>query len=322
MADHSLLDRAQAAVVRWQLRARLASLQGSMKADPTKAILLFASPRGGSTWLEQVLATIPRTATIWEPLFARMNPEFAKVGFWWRQHIPEAERWPEAEAFFQDLFSGRILSPYLAQSTTPEALAQADRLIVKFVRGNLLLPWLVERFELPKPVLLVRHPCAVVASMLHHGGWRKLGGQLPPMEPHRHDGYLRHMIEQLGPLEDETGMLTAIWCLNNAYPLQHPGNDRDWTTITYEELVLRTEDTLSKVFNAWNMPIPTQALDMARSPSRTTRSGSPVNDPEAILSGWRNKLSSDQQERILAIVKRAGVDLYDRDLMPHRSFTP
>jgi hypothetical protein len=251
-----------------------------------------------------------------------MNPEVARVGFWWRQHIPQKERWPEAEAMFQDLFAGRMLSYYLMKSTTPAALEQADRLIVKFIRGNLLLPWLVERFELPKPVLLVRHPCAVVASMLHHGAWRNLGGQLPPLEPHRYDDVMRSMIERLGPLKDETEMLAAIWCLNNAYPLLHAGNDRDWTTITYEEMVLRTEDTLAKVFREWKMPIPAQALEIARRPSRSTRSGSPVDDPEALLSGWRKKLSMDQQERIINLVKRVGVDLYDLELMPHRSYTP
>jgi hypothetical protein len=293
-----------------------------MQADPRKAILLFASPRGGSTWLEEVLSTIPATATLWEPLNVDEVPAFRRIGFAWRQHIPETERWPEAEQLFLELFQGRLLSPYLAQATDLRRLRAAERMLVKCVRGHLLLPWLVRRFNLPKPVLLVRHPCAVVASMMKHGAWSNLPIPLPPLPEHRYDTLVRSYHQLAGPVRTLEERLALIWCIDHAYLLGHPLNDVAWTTITYEELLLRTGDTLAKVFAPWGMAPPANAIAKARQPSRTTVPGSRPHDPDAQLSAWRTSLKDGQQERILAMVQRFGIELYDRDVLPKWTYTP
>ncbi|MEX1131735.1 MAG: hypothetical protein WEC15_00785 [Flavobacteriales bacterium] len=268
-----------------------------------------------------MLATIPGTTTIWEPFDQDRNPAFKKLGFWWRQHIPEDASWPEAETLISDLLAGRMLSPYLIQSTNTSSLEKADRLLIKIVRGGMLLPWICSKNNIPKPVLLVRHPCAVIASMLRHGAWSALDGKLPELTPHRYDKRIQQELEQLGPLEGELDMLTAIWCLNNSVPLLHDKNDRAWVTITYEELVMRTEDTLQKIFSAWGMEIPPQALVMARKPSRTSVGDASVVDPVAQLAEWKKKLTPQQSSRILELVRRSGLDLYTDELLPRKNYT-
>ncbi|MBZ0205145.1 MAG: sulfotransferase [Flavobacteriales bacterium] len=321
MPIEPLLTRGQRFMERRWLAFRLARLQRYMKTDPSRAILLFASPRGGSTWMEEMLATIPRTATIWEPLDLDRGTGFRELGFGWRQHIPEETRWPEAEELFTCLFSGKLLSPYLAQATTPAELRAADRLIVKFVRGHLLLPWLVKRFSMPKPVLLVRHPCAVVASMMKHGAWDE--HPIPPPLPaaHRYDELVMHYHNIAGTIRTKEEYLAHIWCSTHAYLLKHPLNDKAWTTITYEELLLDTEGTLKKVFAPWGMPVPQAALELSKHPSRTTRPGSPTAQPLDQLTHWRSLLDQGQQDRILGMVERFDVDLYGTDPLPVRRFT-
>lgn len=315
MAAPLTLERSIGALKRRLLAWELGRLQGRIHPDPDKALLLFASPRGGSTWLEEMLATIPRVATIWEPLDTVNNPVVGKLGFWWRQHIPEDTAWPEAEAMFRDLFSGRTLSPYLARATTPSELRAADRLLVKFVRGNLLLPWITRHFDLPKPVLLVRHPCAVVASMKKFGVWDGLHRE-PPPPPHRHDQVLRSMLERIGPTPTPEEYLARVWCINNAWILDHPRNGLDWTTVTYEELVIDPEATLVRIFSAWNMEVPPKAVELARRPSKTTLSGSPVTEPLAQLEQWRRTLTGDEQQKVLSVIARCGVEFYDGELLP------
>ncbi len=322
MSTGSLLTRGQRFLGRRWLAFRLGRLQQQMQADPSKAILLFASPRGGSTWLEEMLATIPRTATIWEPLDLDRGTGPRELDLAWRQHIPEGTRWPEAEELFSRLLSGKVLSPYLAQATTPAELRAADRLIVKLVRGHLLLPWLVERFPLPKPVLLVRHPCAVVASMIKHGAWD--AHPIPPPRPasHRHDELMIHYHDIAGPITTKEEYLAFIWCSTHAYLLKNPLNDKAWTTITYEELLLDTEATLKKVFTPWGMPVPQEALEISKRPSRTTRPGSPTEQPLDRISHWCSQLDPGQQDRILRMLQRFDVDLYDSDPLPLKRFTP
>ncbi len=321
MSSGSLITRGQSFIERRWLAIRLARLQGHMQADPSKAILLFASPRGGSTWLEEMLGSMPHTATIWEPLDLERGTGFRELNFAWRQHIPEGIRWQEAEEQFNQLFSGKILSPYLAQATTPSELRAADRLIVKFVRGHLLLPWLVERFPLPKPVLLVRHPCAVVASMMKHGAWDSQPLPLPRPVAHRHDALMMHYHDIAGPITTKEDYLAFIWCSTHAYLLKHPLNDKAWTTITYEELLLHTEATLNKVFTPWGIPVPQEALEISKRPSRTTRPDSPTAQPMDQLSHWKSKLDEGQQDRILRMLERFDVDLYGADPLPRKRFT-
>ncbi len=319
---NAFAQRASGFLRRQATAMQLHWLQGRMRADPAKAILLFASPRGGSTWLEEILGTIPRTATIWEPLDLENVPQFRQLGFAWRQHIPTGESWPEAEELFIRLFSGGLLSPYLAQATTPMALRRADRLIVKFVRGHLLLPWITERFQVPRPVLLVRHPCAVVASMRKHGAWKGHAIPPPPPPPHRYDALVRELHGLAKGITTEEEYLAYIWCLTHAHLLHHPLNDAAWTTITYEELLLNTEATLRKVFTAWGMELPAAALEVATRPSRTTKPGSPTQDPQQQLAHWQKQLSQDQQQRIFAVLDRFGIGLYGADPMPNEACTP
>ncbi|MBK8580934.1 MAG: sulfotransferase [Flavobacteriales bacterium] len=322
MSDGSLLTRGQRQIkARW-LAFRLARLQEQMDLDPSKAILLFASPRGGSTWLEEMLGTIAGTATIWEPLDLERGSGIRELGFAWRQHIPEGTEWPEAEDFFMRLFSGKVLTPYLAQATTPAELRAADQLIVKFVRGHLLLPWLAKRFSLPRPVLLVRHPCAVVASMMQHGAWDT--HPIPPPRPtaQRHGELMMRFHDIAGPINSKEEYLAYIWCSTHAFLLKHPLNDKAWTTITYEELLLHTEATLRKVFTPWGIPVPQEALEISKRPSRTTRSGSPTAKPLDQLSHWQSQLDPAQQDRILRMLQRFDVDLYGSDPLPRVRFTP
>ncbi|MBK9421161.1 MAG: hypothetical protein IPN44_08910 [Flavobacteriales bacterium] len=293
-----------------------------MHLDPSKAILIFASPRGGSTWLEEILATIPGSATLWEPLNVDEVRAFKQIGFAWRQHIPEQETWPEAEQLFRQLFQGRLLSPYLAQATSLQGLKMADRAIVKFVRGHLLLPWLIGRFSPPRPVLLVRHPCAVVSSMLKHGAWNNLPVPPPVPAPHRYDERVRSYHALAGTVNTIEERLALIWCMDHAYLLQHPQNDLAWTTITYEELVLRTPDTLAKVFAPWGMEVPALALQRSKQPSRTSPPGPHPTAREEQLTAWQRSLSAVQQERVIAMVERFGIDLYGRDALPLQSYTP
>ena len=214
-----------------------------------------------------------------------------------------------------------MLSPYLTRTTDVDELLAAERLIVKFVRGNLLLPWVVSRFTVPKPVLLVRHPCAVVSSQIKFGAWDS-HALVPRPRPHRFDRFIEQYRAILDDIRTVEERQAAYWCIDHKHLLEHPENDRAWTTITYEEMILRPEATLNKVFHAWGIPVPNAALDRLRQPSSTTLAGSRVRDPKEQLRQWRTKLDDQQIGRILGIVDRFGIDLYDHTEMPRRTFTP
>ncbi len=72
--------------------------------------------------------------------------------------MDQSARW----LFDAETFSGRIIEH-----------SQRDKLLVKFCRINRMLPWFAEQFDVRGIIFIIRHPCAVVNSMMRFGQWDK-----------------------------------------------------------------------------------------------------------------------------------------------------
>lgn len=308
----AFLLRAHTAVTNY----RLSRLAKRNDFDPRDALLVFSDPRGGSTWITEMIQQVPRTAVVWEPLHLRYTDAFRKLGFGWRQHIPEDAEWEEARAVFEQVLRGRLLNEKLCSITDVAQVARAEQLIVKFCRGNALLPWLVRQFEFRhKPVYLVRHPFAVAASQLRFGAWDWEFKGMGVPKGRFNERYLDHkdFLESITTKEES---LVATWCLTNLVPLQHPKNNVDWITIPYETLLLEPEPTLKRIFETWDMPLPPGVLDRVREASQTTREATFETSVEAQLRKWQGQFSDEQVRRMAAVLDYFEVELYDTRVEP------
>ena len=287
----------------------LSTMVGDLPVQPETATTVFAEPRGGSTWLEELLKTVPNSATIWEPLTISRVKEFRDIGFSWRQHIPEGAEWPEALDLFTKLFHGQLFNAFMSGPNTIRQLREAEHFIIKFCRGSLLLPWLVENFPLKPPVFLVRHPCGVVSSQSNFGAWNHVPASISIQPDERFPDLLERELQNLDHVTTQLERFAALWAINQKYILNHPLNDIAWITISYEEMLLDIESVLRKIFSRWNMEMPPGIVERANAPSKTTRAGSAVHDPQSQLDIWKNRLSPEQVDAVLRIVHRIGVDL-------------
>lgn len=286
------------------------------------ALLICGDPRGGTTWLAELIKLLPTTAMLWEPLAVAKVNQFKSVGFQWRQYIPEHESWPEAKTMFEDLFAGKMLSSYLCQSTTTRDLAKANQLLIKFCRANQLLPWLTKEFHFNRPpIYLVRHPCAVVASQLKQGGWShvKPNFEIPNG---RYNSFYSDHTDFLRAIDTIEMRLAATWCLCNQVPLSHSGNNKRWLTITYESLLLNIEEQLNRIEKRWGIKFPQSVYDKVGAASTTTVVGSPIREGRVSeqLSYWKNQLTSKQIDNILRVMDYFHVDLYNSEELPFISF--
>ena len=280
-------------------------------------MLLFSDPRGGSTWLAEVLNAATNAPIIWEPLHLKMEA-FKKLNFGWRQYIPEDADWPEARHTFEALFCGHLLNEWLASATSTAALKGADRLLFKFCRGSMLLPYLTRQFNfLHRPVFLVRHPFAVVASQMKHGAWEKGPTSFHIPEIPFNDVFVNHR-DFLSTLNTVEEVLAATWCFHNGYTLKHQRNNRDWITVTYESMLLEPEKIIRRILDNWDIDIDVSELELRRK-STTTRSDSP-DDIRSQLSHWKNSLDEDTRKRILRVMEYFEIRLYDGTEMPNTEF--
>jgi hypothetical protein len=285
--------------------------------DPRANLILCSAPRGGSTWLAELLSQVPQTAILFEPLHLWRKPPLSGLHLCGYQPIPEHADWPEARAAFDAIFRGRFVNDWTGHQSSVLAFLLAKRMLVKMVRATAMLPWLIRNFRfLNRPVLLVRHPLAVVASQLRFGfardGFR--GFRIPDCPFNEH--FLKHK-DFLSELRTAEEGLAAHWCLANQVPLSSPDNGRAWTTVYYEHLLLDPERELRRIFDAWELPLPRHLLNRVRVPSAKTVDSRFLSKPARQLDKWKLAFSDEQLERLIAVLDHFGYPGgYGLDPMP------
>lgn len=293
-------------------------------------ICLFCHPRGGSTWLAELLLHLPGSTLIDEPLWrgnitepfgmpdahARKVPAISELGFFYYQYIPESATWPEARQTFSEILAGRVPSSGLYEEQGWHRLRYNNLHIVKFCYGNMLMPWLMKQFDV-RAILLTRHPCAVVGSQLQHPSWRDIRihdhlkvADFPYNEPYR------LALEKIGKITSRETYLACIWALNFKHTAMHPDNNRRWLTVSYERLLTNYEAEIQRISRYVGVDLSTMEINYQK-PSRSgsQNSGSPI-DPEIRLMSWKTTLNEDQIMEILRVLEVFEIDIYGRHPEP------
>lgn len=307
--------------------------------DKGSTLTIFSSPRGGSTWLAELLSrSIAHSTLLLEPLYRgqyqtsgrmpsghKARVPVDKLGYWYYQPIMEDEDWPESLELFRSLLNRENLALSMVYENELRQIAGSDHFIYKFCYGHLLMPWMVKHFDV-SCIFLTRHPGAVIASQLRHGGWNHLQAGdasrfiLPTFRNSDFFEKYKHITEKIRTPEEN---LAAMWAISVGSVMAHPKNNVAWKTISYEGLFMDPEETLVDVLEYLGKPYSEKALDDIRKPSKTTNDASYKDlSNNTQLESWRRKLSSKQVERISDILHEFEIDFYSMDeIMPNFSNT-
>lgn len=320
----------------FDLLVKTASRFGPLRCDATQAAVLAGSPRSGTTWVSEVLCMAPEMEMIVEPFDSNRNPQIEQRGFTLNTYLPPDASHENKRAYVSDLFAGRNLTGrHVHAQAQISSLLQARRFLIKCVRGNRLLPWIEQNFDVHS-ILLLRHPCAVVASQLKfQGGWDndlrrrfEAGAIHDRLRQGLHEGTYPYLpVDLLRTLDERVGglvgrlqtfehFLAFKWVGDTLIPLRHPSRRR--YILTYEQFVQDGENQLRKLFShIGETAVPDDAFDRLHVPSATTQPHSNVAKGKDPLTTWRRHLTSDQIDDILHFVHDAGIDFYDDELTPH-----
>jgi hypothetical protein len=307
-------------------------LFSNKKIDTNETIMIAGAPRSGTTWLTELLMTLPDYTSIMEPLNPIWFPEAFKIGFKSRTYLPQDAEWMEGENYFRKILNCKITSQIPPYQLNIEIIIRrilAHKLIVKDIRFNRLLPWITKRFRFRSTLFVIRHPCAVVAAQLRSG----ISGYNSTFEPYEDvfptikniineaseidtlDSSLLNKLKKIKSLEE---IIAASWCLDNFIPLSLP-KPHPWIIVTYEKLLMQSEKEIVHIFDKVGAKnVPKEAIRYFKKPSLVTL----ISDLKTIanadeqLSKWRRSLSKEQVERILNIVSDFGLDFYSWDLEP------
>jgi len=280
--------------------------------NPEENHYIFSDPRGGSTWLMEMIQLITQDPVIMEPLgLGLKNSPFKALNFGWRQHIPEHEEWKEAKEAFDSLFSGKILNNNVLNHSTLAEVLKSKNLLFKICRGNALLPWLSRNYDFCfKPIYLIRHPFAVVNSQLKHGAWNGAFSKFTIPDTPYNAIYKEHEAF-LSTITTKEEVLVAQWCLSNIVPLNHSGNNINWITINYEDLVLNPERNIKRVLFSWSLDFDPSLIDFQQN-SSTTKDDSPESTIKRI-SIWQEQLTKSQIDKMSRVLDYFQIDVYSKN---------
>jgi hypothetical protein len=316
LVSNSVVDRFVRPVADAALRT-----YGAVRANTTyniqDTIVVASTGRGGSTWLTEILATLPGYTVIWEPLHLGNNPTCKRHGFDWQNYVPRKDQAPRRYAYLQKLLTGENLSTQILTSLEfrPIRLLQpSGGYLVKFVNANMMLPWITDKFPV-STVLMIRHPCGVVASQLRHGAWEHVTKENMTVPEGLFDRY-EHLSDVYSDIQTREEVLAFEWALQTYIPLSS-SRPHPWFLITYEELVTNGASVIDDLFGALDRSVPKKAHNQLRAPSATASSELNETEAHAQLRTWRDHLSTNQVDQILGVAHAVGVTVYDETLRPN-----
>jgi hypothetical protein len=278
------------------------------KGDHRSSVFLAGSGRSGTTWLSQII----NHRRVYRYVFEPFNPrEVGTLGhFRTKQYLrPEDRR----EKFLEP--ARLVLTGGLRDTWTDRLNGRivARRRLIKDIRANLLLGWMRVNFPGVPIILLLRHPCAVVASRLDLGWKDNLSETMEQQE--LVEDFLLPMEAEIRAARGDFERHLFLWCIDNYVPLKQLGPEEVHLTF-YENLLARPEEELRSLFVSLGEDFDDGIYRRLRRLSPLSRK----NAPAPSVEGWRTRVSSDQLERANEILRLFGLDhLYGEGPMPDPS---
>ena len=278
------------------------------KGDHRSSVFLAGSGRSGTTWLSEIINHRRGYRYVFEPFNPREVGPFGH--FRTKQYLRPDDRREEflgpgrlaitgrLRDHWTDRFNGRIV---------------ARRRLIKDIRANLLLGWMRAHFPGMPIVLLLRHPCAVVASRLDLGWKDNLSETMEQKE--LVEDYLLPMETEIRAAKDDFERHLFLWCIDNYVPLKQLG-PQDVHLAFYENLLARPRAELKCLFSFLDEDLDDRLYRRLGRPSPLSRK----NGARPSLEGWRTRVSASRLERTVEILGLFGLDrLYGEGTMPEPS---
>jgi hypothetical protein len=307
--------------------------------------IVAGSGRSGTTWILDVLAQANRLRPVFEPLYPGAHPVAEKFH---STYLEPSQNEPELQDYLTRVFERRETNSFSDYRISPAKLRfdrtkfrspQAfriyistlrklhlrrrefgpslliDKAIVKFIRANWLLPWMLNHFD-ATAALIVRHPAAVADSQLRFiEHWTPDARLARLLESEYIRESYRYQLDSIGSRSlSKFGRLVTIWCIENAIPIKM-SRSFGYSTIFYEDLKHDYPQSWERLTSALRLSeIPGESS--IRRPSQQSSSRWQKNDGAGGCvdpAAWRQRLGATQRSEFEYILDIFGIDYYEWD---------
>jgi hypothetical protein len=300
------------------LKAVLKNKKYSLK----NSIVVFSDPRGGSTWLSEILLSIPRSQINFEPLQANTGVVPKEYGFGWYPHLPEDNSNKKYIIFFTKVLCFKLFNSWTIKNISIKKLFFSKYIITKFVLGNQVLPWFVNHFENKmrfKPIYLLRHPVAVCSSQLINfakinteNHFKELASDYQFHIPNSiYNKRFKENEGYISSLKTKMEIQVALWCINNMNLIEHKHNNK-WVMVFYEDLLLNPKEHMISLINDIGMKNKIRQVESYdfRSPSKTVFSSRFEVNPENQLKKFTYTYTEKQLQKVQNVLDYFKIKVY------------
>jgi hypothetical protein len=298
------------------VRPSLIRLTTIHKPGSQSDIAIVSSPRSGSTWLMETIATQPGMKYINEPDHKELLEYYHALnivprGIW--LSLALRERQDLAHYLLEDRRSG-LFGP--ANPFARNHSWRTSRRVLKLIRMNPVVEWLDSLGF--ATVYLLRHPIPQAQSCI------KRDHRLILDEVLADELFLRYLGPEVASYVGRIYangdlMLQYItqWCVENIVGLTSPLAGKSFTLTTHELLVtnpLKEMERLAGLLRLENIDL---LLKRISEPSRTTDSSSTAavesiraGESARLLEMWRRDLTQGEERRLMEPLRVFGINLY------------
>ena len=278
----------------------------------SETMVILGAPRSGSTWLAELVSTVDGVIQVFEPMNPDHVPEVKDINYRRNMYKKSNDVWAEGKVFFDRALAGKVINPWTASQIPPLDIPGSNRLVVKFVRANLILDWLVENYNLPVPAVSIRHPCAIIASN------RNKQWPAPTLEEllkNRYFDSFPKIKRDCQYLDSPLERAAISWCLRY-HPIIFAKDFNKRNLVVYEALVADSVAELKPLFESWHLKLDWKVTNQIKLPSKTSMPKSQIKINQDPLSGWKKSLTSGEVNKIIDVLKRFNIEVYGTAVEP------
>lgn len=292
-------------------------------------VLVFATPRSGSTFLCELIHSQKGMKMINEPLDIRNPFVRSSLGITdWRDLLPNPGREDKIRDYFSRIQNNKV--PFVNQRPFNKNYRFfTNCMVFKIIHGGEdMINWFKKQLN-ARIVYLIRHPIPVALS-------RRVHPRLPFFLKNSHYRSFFSSDQVLlaeSVIKNGTHFEKGIveWCLQNSIPL-YRSDRRDWFLLTYEELVTNIEVVVKCLAKFFNLPDERKMIESSAIPSRVTyQSDSETRsffqqekykrDQSWLIKKWKDKVNSEQEKIVFNILEKFNIEAYTYgEFMPTKRY--
>lgn len=296
-------------------------IRGMIHYNPSgeiaETVILAGLPRGGTTWVSEVINYDNSYRYMFEPFYPRYVPSIRqrRIHAYMRPGDLGVKNFSKA---VDKIVTGNIRNPWIDRFNRKVIY---DKILIKDIRINLLLGWLAHHYPNLKMILLMRHPFALAFSQ-ERVGWGA-GVKAYYQDAQLVKDYLERFIPSIAQAESHFEKRVVVWCIENYVPLHQLSGKKNVYVCFYEWFCADVVAEAKKLLFWLGKNTAELSEDHLRAPSKTSKKDSAVYTGDDLICRWTKHISPSDVGRGMKILEVFGLHkIYEESPLPLLSSNP